>query len=560
MRNRLPTLVAAGLLLAIPAVLSAAGPGDEVIVIYNSRVPESKEVAEYYASRRHVPASQVLGFSMITGDEMSRGEFRDALQKPLAEALQKKKLWNMGSVVVPGVSNQATRVEWRVKQSAIRYAVVCYGVPFRISEDVTIKETVPDSARPEMRRNCAAVDSELVLLPCIEQRLPISGPLNNPFFGATNTAVFHPTNGVLVVGRLDGPSVAVARSLVDKALIAETNGLWGRAYFDVRGATDPTYKPGDDWINGAAEICRRLGFETIVDQNPGTFPPEFPLSQVAIYCGWYEEHVNGPFTRPNVEFMPGAFAYHLHSFSAASLRSPIRNWVGPLLARGATASMGCVDEPYLGGTPQLAIFMSRFIYYGFDLGEAAIASQPVLSWQTTVLGDPLYRPFGKSSQQLHEELAARKSRLLEWSLLRLVNMNLARGVAPAEITRSLEATEDTRQSAVLSEKLADLYAAAGKPSSAVDTYERALKLASSPQQRIRLRLVLAGKLSEMERDPEAAEHLAGLLQENPDYPDRLGIYHRLLALAQKLGKHEAATNYSERIKELTPRPASGTNK
>jgi len=49
--------------------------------------------------------------------------------------------------------------------------------------------------------------------------------------------------------------------------------------------------------------------------------------------GWYDSGVTGPFYRASVEFLPGAFAYHLHSFSAANLRSASENWVGPLLAR-----------------------------------------------------------------------------------------------------------------------------------------------------------------------------------------------------------------------------------
>ena len=53
------------------------------------------------------------------------------------------------------------------------------------------------------------------------------------------------------------------------------------------------------------------------------------------------------FTLPKVEFMPGAFAYHLHSFSATTLRSASQGWCGPLLAKGATCTMGCVYEPYL---------------------------------------------------------------------------------------------------------------------------------------------------------------------------------------------------------------------
>ena len=121
------------------------------------------------------------------------------------------------------------------------------------------------------------------------------------------------------------PAPDIARGLVDKALAAERDGLWGRAYFDARGLDKTnSYYLGDEWILGAAEICRELGFETTVDKNPATFPADFPMSQIAIYCGWYDGNVSGPFALPKVEFMPGAFAYHLHSFSAATLRSTNR--------------------------------------------------------------------------------------------------------------------------------------------------------------------------------------------------------------------------------------------
>src|SRR5207249_9171265 len=125
-----------------------------------------------------------------------------------------------------------------------------------------------EKARVEMRRNEAAVDSELAALPLLLQNRPLTGPARNPIYGVTNTALIHPTNGVLVVARLDGPSVEIARGLVDKAMEAETNGLWRRAYFDLRGLTNTSYKLGDDWIRGAAEMVRRLGFETIVDEKP----------------------------------------------------------------------------------------------------------------------------------------------------------------------------------------------------------------------------------------------------------------------------------------------------
>src|SRR5882762_8468184 len=113
-------------------VMGAANAGDEVVIVYNSRVPESKEIAEHYAEQRHVPANQIFGFKLTVDEDMSRAEFRDSLQKPLAEALEKKKLWHIASQAVPATTNQPAHKEMRVVQSKIRYAVLCYGVPLRI--------------------------------------------------------------------------------------------------------------------------------------------------------------------------------------------------------------------------------------------------------------------------------------------------------------------------------------------------------------------------------------------------------------------------------------------
>jgi uncharacterized protein (TIGR03790 family) len=524
------------------------GAGDEVVVVYNTRLPESKSVAEHYAERRQVPANQVFGFGLPVTEAMTRVEFRDLLQKPLAKELEKKKLFRFGSEIIPATNGQPGRVVWKTTEARIRYALLCYGVPSRILPDANLVEDVPEKLIPELRRNEAAVDSELAWLPRLEQKLPLTGPLQNPAYTVTNVALLHPTNGILMVARLDGPTSDIARGLVDKAIQAETDGLWGRAYFDLRGITNADYKLGDDWIRGASETCRQLGFETVVDESPGTFPVSFPLSQVAFYAGWYDENVSGPFTRPTVEFMPGAIAYHLHSFSAGTIRSATRNWVGPLLAKGATATMGCVNEPYLTGTPNVAIFFARILYFGFSFGEAAYAAQGQLSWQTTVIGDPLYHPFGKSPRDQHEELAARHSKLIEWSHLRIVDLNVAKGFPMVEVVKYLNEIKITKESAVLTEKLGDLYAAQGKPSSAVNAWQQALKLEPSTQQRIRLRLTLGEKLAALNRDEDAYSNYQKFLEESPDYPDKVSIYRKLLPLAQKLGKNEDAAKYEKQLK------------
>jgi tetratricopeptide (TPR) repeat protein len=278
------------------------------------------------------------------------------------------------------------------------------------------------------------------------------------------------------------------------------------------------------------------------------------MSHIGFYAGWYTEGVSGAFTLPKIEFMTGAFAYHLHSFSAASLRNTNNNWVAPLLAKGVTITMGTVDEPYLGGTPDIGVFTARLLFNAMTFGEAAYASQNVLSWQTTVVGDPLYRPFGKPPKQLHEELEARQSKLLEWSHLRVANLNLARGGNSAETVSYLENTVTTRHSAVLSEKLGDLYATQGKPSSAALSYEQALKLDPSPQQRIRLRLTLGDKLLALNRNEEASTNFQKFLEENPNYSDKLPIYRNLLTLAQKLGKKDEAAKW-ENYLNTTNAPA-----
>jgi tetratricopeptide (TPR) repeat protein len=118
----------------------------------------------------------------------------------------------------------------------------------------------------------------------------------------------------------------------------------------------------------------------------------------------------------------------------------------------------------------------------------------------------------------------------------------------------LEQVNSEQPSAVISEKLADLYAALGKPSSAAHAYEQALGLDPTPQQRVRLRLALGERLLALDRQPEAYEDYQKLLNEFPDHPDKLTFCRKLLALAEKLGKQADAENYQAEINRLSPPP------
>jgi uncharacterized protein (TIGR03790 family) len=523
------------LLLALAPLWTRAG-GDEVVVVYNRNLPESKGVADYYARMRQVPEKQIYGFSLPTTETMSRKDFQQLLQVPLAQKLESSGLWKFAKTTFKLKQGSAPQAIRLVVSSKIRYAVLCYGVPLKIADDESVHqhETPQDNVAPLFQDNGASVDSELVWLPLLENKVRLSGPLENWVYGATNVAQLNPTNGILLVTRLDGPSADIAMGLVKKSVEAEQNGLWGRAYFDTRTITDTLYKMGDDWILASAGVCRGLGFDVIIDTNAATFPADFPMSQIAIYAGWYSPDADGPFALPTVEFMPGAFAYHLHSYSAATIRSTTKSWCGPLLAKGATCTMGCVDEPSIQFTPNVAAFLARWAVNRFTFGEAAWAAQAALSWQTTVIGDPLYCPFAKDPAELNVELTQAHSPFLEWSYLRAVNTVMMRGTSLSRLETFLENLPLTATSPVLTEKLAELCDAQGKPDAAIEFYRQALKLNPSPEQRIYLRLALGKELLAQNKTIVAIDNYKALMTESPDYPGNASLANQIAVLEQKL--------------------------
>lgn len=518
--------------VSVPA--DEAAESKSVVVVFNQNLPDSEAVAQHYAAKRRIPKDQILGLDLPDEETVSRAVFQKKLQLPLAEIFRKRGWFEFEDTA----KEKAEETAPQVKKSSIRYLTLCYGVPLRIQSDRTIQEEGMEELPREMRRNEAAVDSELATLP---NPLKLYSWRPNPVYGATNSLAIRPENGILMVARLDGPSPQIAKQLVDKAIAAEQDGLWGRAYFDLRGLESGEYKLGDDWIAHAAALSRYLGFETYEDHNPGTFPETLPISHVALYAGWYDAHVSGPFRRAEVEFMPGAVAYHLHSYSAWTVRSKTERWVGPLLEAGATATMGCVYEPYLALSPHLHALFER-LFHGFSFGEAAYASQPALSWQTTVVGDPLYRPFAKSLPALQADLQRKNSPLIEWLILLNINRAIASQISIDQIFESIKNDADVQKkiqkSAVLTEKWGDLLYEQEKPAEAVRLYRQALQRKPSPQQDLRIGQRLAALLQETGAEAEAVSVYLNLIQRHPHFAGKTEMLRKAENLAEKLGLRE----------------------
>jgi hypothetical protein len=354
---------------------------------------------------------------------------------------------------------------------------------------------------------------------------------------------------MLLVGRLDGPDPQTVRRMIDDALTAERYGLHGRAYFDARGTTDKGYIQGDDWIRLAYRTFRNAGYECDFDAREETFDEDYPMTDVAIYAGWYAGGVTGPFVRQDFRFKTGAVAYHIHSFSAASVRTHTAYWVGPLLAKGAAVTMGNVFEPYLSLTPRIDTFFQRLLD-GAPFLEAAYYSEPALSWQTTFVGDPLYRPFSVPLYEQIERLEADHNPDLEWAYLRQINMLAANG-EPAEAENLCRIKAQALGSRVLCEKLGDLLRVTHRDAAAIDAYQKAVREPeNSPYQFIRVATKMAGAY---EANKQAAEALAvyeGLIKVYPANHNVVDWYKQARDLARAAGDKAKEKSLQAKIDEL----------
>ena len=351
------------------------------IVVYNENDSDSDNLARFYATKRGIPKERMVGLKCPPKEEITRDEYDRTIAEPLRELFRKNGWWQLRAADHP---------LGRVEKNSIRFIALIRGMPLKVAP-VSGYPGDKSIGAPELAtHNEAAVDSELVTLGTFSR--VISGARNNEYYRSYARIVDFPRPELMVVARLDGPTPEIVKRMITDAVATEQEGLRGFAYIDARSIQQPGYKDGDSWLYGASDVCRQHGVPVILDNGEGLFPDPYPMRYPALYYGWYTGNVAGPFALPNFRLTRGAVAIHIHSYSAATLRNPIGNWCGPLLMAGAAATFGNVYEPYLAFTPQIDIFNERLLD-GFTFAEAAWMASRATLWQTTVVGDPLYRPF-----------------------------------------------------------------------------------------------------------------------------------------------------------------------
>ena len=369
-----------GLAVGMPLAFAEKPLAPATIVIFNQDVPESVELAKFYAQKRGIARDHLVGLSVSRTEEISRDEYDTMIRNPLRAVFKERKWWTLheprdGPITI--VSN------------SIRFVAVMKGMPLKIRATDNYPGDKPGGA-PIGNRNDASVDSEIAAIGAFTDQ--ISGALPNPYFQSYRPMAEAENSAVLLVCRLDAPDAATVRRMIVDGIETEKNGLWGRAYIDGARNTGPGLGVGDKWLGEIPTQLHKVGVPVIYDELPAIFPESYPMTDCALYFGWYADKISGPFNQFDFRFVRGAIAVHIHSFSANTLRDEHANWAGPLLTKGAAATIGNVYEPYLQLTSHLNVFSDRLLH-GFTFAESSYMSVQSLSWMSVMVGDPLYRPY-----------------------------------------------------------------------------------------------------------------------------------------------------------------------
>jgi uncharacterized protein (TIGR03790 family) len=441
MRSSRVLAVASVVLLALVGRALAIGP-DDVYLLVNKNDPASRDIAAYYCQKRGVPGDHILAFDLPAREDCSRQDYNRRLLPPLREKLKGLRDKPIVLVAVYGmplrVGPQEPSAQERKESDDLNNIAEPYRKKVHDLDDAihTLEKEVRgvqggsasdelDQRRKEKaatekaltsldaRRKWldyaqseAALDSELALL--WYDRYELRRWQLNLLYFQIPEEMRRGKPPMVMTARLDGPSVAVVKRMIDDAVETEAKGLSGKVYVDARGFRFDSKTDGGHGYGGYDESMREMArllqkegrMEVVLDDKPELFSPG-SCPECALYCGWYSlgNYVDC------CRFVQGAIAWHLASSEAVTLHDPnTKQWCKNLLEKGAAATLGPVAEPYTAGFPKPAEFFGFLATGEFTLVECYWKTQLFASWMTTLVGDPLYNPFKKNPRLKVEQV------------------------------------------------------------------------------------------------------------------------------------------------------------
>ncbi|MDO4550582.1 MAG: TIGR03790 family protein [Planctomycetia bacterium] len=215
-----------------------------------------------------------------------------------------------------------------------------------------------------------------------------------------------PARPVLMVARLEAPTVDLVLKMIDSSISVEEKGLEGDIYLDARGKRPGgtpdygSYAKADQSLHDLAQrIKTHTNLNVILDDRGGLLTPADCPKPAALYCGWYSmgKYIHG------CDWAPGSVGYHMASMEAGSLKSG-ELWCPQMLRRGVAATLGPAAEPYLSAFPPPDEFYSLILTGKYTMIECYYYTKAFNSWVMVYVGDPLYTPYKKNPALKLEDL------------------------------------------------------------------------------------------------------------------------------------------------------------
>lgn len=421
----------------LPSPVAALEP-EQVLVIYNHPDPDSLAVRDAYVRARPGVLDFNLGDRALVGrPTISHGDFKERIRNPIRAFLASR----------PGLAQRVICL------------VTTKGVPHRIADhDRPDCGDDPEAMRREWLERgdftAASVDSELTLLWQDLDRGEAGGSFDsaadgfvlNPYHRATRPIAEFDRTGLLkrkklaesvpaetrgglrqggwtsartgpswsrlepgdlhLVARLDGPTVATVRGMIERASSLEVDPARVAVLLDggadrAKGAPRAGARSLDrgDYARAAA-LLENAGWFAMHDATPHFLACQeigFPLIAYAGYG------MNEPGASPPADYLacfrwaPGAVFNTLESFNGRDFGglgdrpAAPQTQLADFLEAGGTFGVANVWEPYSFSAAENEALLGAFLVRGTTFVEAAWSSLRALSWQQIVVGDPLAR-------------------------------------------------------------------------------------------------------------------------------------------------------------------------
>ncbi len=352
-------------------------------------VSDSLELAQYYALKRNVPLTNLLGLNISVGSAYGIGQygtFYTEMVAPIKNALTSLGSVNINVILLAGelptVVNDGSNTSLSVDSALMGINALGSDSNSVIPKGVNpYFDSAPgfDASRGHFNQNLyqyngAAMylvtrlgsNSSLRGMDQVDQSLYASVYLYPKAGYYSGNAYINSLYGTYTDAFLSAQP-AVQQGLYDNDADADMNIAYAEHYFLPSGFPLK-------WLDTASALEIGNPSATYSDGTSASTAP-----QALFYGGWYNyNNYNNVY-----QWLPGSVATDLNSGSYFGIQA---------LDHGASAASYVVSEPFLDGAVRPNI-LYYYLLNGYTFAEASALATPYIGWMVVNEGDPLYAPL-----------------------------------------------------------------------------------------------------------------------------------------------------------------------